>query len=193
MALYWSGARVKVRYEDGMREDELDYPEDTLVIVMKPGQEGSPSFARAVRHLVTLRTIEEEMGREAEREAWPRASAAHEVAAREAEDRETAKRDRPAARGDERERGSGVGSQAELEAERRFVETFLADDELGLGFGDEALFGMGPLDEDLPLLMRDLIGHETCPNRCGGACGGWPERGMVQLVVEHCDKLVVGA
>lgn len=193
MALYWSGARVKVRYEDGMREDELDYPEDTLVIVMKPGQEGSPSFARAVRHVVTLRTIEEEVGREAEREAWPRASAAHEVAAREAEDRETAKRNRPAARGGERERGSGVGSQAELEAERRFVETFLADDELGLGLGDETLFGMGPLDEDLPLLMRDLIGHETCPNRCGGACGGWPERGMVQLVVEHCDKLVVGA
>ena len=63
MALYWSGARVKVRYEDEFREDERDCPEDTIVIVMKPGQADDPSFVRAVRHVVALRTLENEMDR----------------------------------------------------------------------------------------------------------------------------------
>ena len=162
MALYWSGARVKVRYEDEFREDERDCPEDTIVIVMKPGQADDPSFVRAVRHVVALRTLENEMDRGEGR--------AHDEKAAGEKDTGDARRE----------------DQAAFEAERRFVEAFMAEEERGT---DEALFGRGGNDEyeEDPFSLRDLFEREAC-----GSCGDWPVRHPVKIVIEHCDEMVIG-
>lgn len=162
MALYWSGARVKVRYEDEFREDERDCPEDTIVIVMKPGQADDPSFVRAVRHVVALRTLENEMGRDEEQ--------THDEKTADEKDKEDARRE----------------DQAAFEAERRFVEAFMAEEERGM---DEALFGRGEdgeYGEDL-FSLRDLFESEAC-----GGCGNWLGRHPMQIVIEHCDEMVIG-
>ena len=194
MALYWSGARVKVRRERELTEEDRGYPEDTMVIVMKPGQENDPSFARAVRHVVTLRTLEHERksgygGRHGE-----------------------------AMRPSEKDRGDE--EREEIEAERRFMETFLDDG--GLGFGEPygcGPYGFGgscghgglggpcrpgefggedsceedwtPFDDELSNFFHDLLDHDACIFPGGDSCTGGRERGMVQLVIEHCDRLVV--
>ena len=177
MALYWSGARVKVRRERELTEEDRGYPEDTMVIVMKPGQENDPSFARAVRHVVTLRTLEHERksgygGRHGE-----------------------------AMRPSEKDRGDE--EREEIEAERRFMETFLDDGGLGFGepcgpcrpgeFGgeDSCEEDWTPFDEELPDFLRDILEHDVCIFPGGDPCSGGHERGMVQLVIEHFDRLVV--
>lgn len=163
MALYWSGARVKVRYESDFGEDERDCPKDTIVIVMKPGQEDDPSYVRAVRHVVALRTLEGEMDRNEER--------AHDVEAAGEKDKEDERRE----------------DQAVLEAERRFVETFLSEGELDLG---EALFGCADgLDGEEPLPLRDFLERGACGS-CG--CVDWPMCHPMQVVIEHCDEMVIG-
>ena len=163
MALYWSGARVKVRYESDFGEDERDCPKDTIVIVMKPGQEDDPSYVRAVRHVVALRTLESEMGHG----------------------------DEGGPEGERTEEGDGGSErredQAALEAERRFVETFLSEGELDLG---EALFGCADgLDDEEPFPLRDFLERGACGS-CG--CGDWPMRHPMQIVIEHCDEMVIG-
>lgn len=161
MALYWSGARVKVRYEDGYSDDERDCPKDTIVIVMKPGQEDDPSFVRAVRHVVALRTLEHEMGHEDEPGC---------------EDVATGEKD---------EASRGREDQAAFEAERRFVERFLDDEERNL---DETLLGRADeLAEEDPFSLGDLFGREAC-----GDWGGCHERYPMQIVIEHCDEMVIG-
>ena len=162
MALYWSGARVKVRYERDFGEDERDCPEDTIVIVMKPGQEDDPSYVRAVRHVVALRTLESETGHGDERGPG-------DESAGERDDERPPRDDRDA-----------------LEAERRFVETFLSEGELDLG---EALFGCADgLDDEEPFPLRDFLERGAC----GGCCEDWPVRRPMQIVIEHCDEMVIG-
>lgn len=58
MGLYWRRARVGVRFEDRRREDERDYPADAIVIAADPGRAADPAFARDVRRIVMMRTLE---------------------------------------------------------------------------------------------------------------------------------------
>lgn len=145
MALYWSGAHVAVRYEDGRAEDERDYPADTIVFVMRPEQAGDPEFARAVRHVVALRTAGHGDGSHGEPAGG-----------------------QPSAR-DDAERG----------AEGRFLENFLGGpDVCGADEGS-------PADEEgLDDLLRDW-------GMLYGGCAGFSEPPLVQLVINHCDDLVV--
>ena len=201
MALYWSGARVKVRRERELTEEDQGYPEDTMVIVMKPGQENDPSFARAVRHVVTLRTLEHEReGRAALHGHGTKGNGDEPV--------------RPS------EKNRSCEEREEIEAERRFMETFLDDG--GLGFGEPCgcgPYGFGgscghgglggpcrpgefggkdsceedwtPFDDELSNFFHDLLDHNACIFPGGDPCSGGHERGMVQLVIEHFDRLVV--
>ncbi|NJE80234.1 hypothetical protein E0L17_02715 [Olsenella sp. SW781] len=61
MGLYWRRARVGVRFEDRQREDERDYPADAIVIAAGPERAADPAFARDVRRIVMMRTLEHEM------------------------------------------------------------------------------------------------------------------------------------
>lgn len=58
MGLYWRRARVGVRFEDRQREDERDYPADAIVIAADPERAADPAFARDVRRIVMMRTLE---------------------------------------------------------------------------------------------------------------------------------------
>ena len=61
MGLYWRRARVGVRFEDRQREDERDYPADAIVIAAGPERAADPAFARDVRRIVMMRTLEHEV------------------------------------------------------------------------------------------------------------------------------------
>ena len=61
MGLYWRRARVGVRFEDRPREDERDYPADAIVIAAGPERAEDPAFARDVRRIVMMRTLEHEV------------------------------------------------------------------------------------------------------------------------------------
>ncbi len=61
MGLYWRRARVGVRFEDRRREDERDYPADAIVIAAGPERAADPAFARDVRRIVMMRTLENEV------------------------------------------------------------------------------------------------------------------------------------
>lgn len=166
MALNWSGAHVRVRYENEVPEDERDCPGDTIVIVMRPGQESDPSFVRAVRDVVTLRTFDYQCGI-----SGPGSAPEPERAASEGE--KDGAPDAPREDGD----------REALEAERRFVEAFLGDE--GALPGEDRLGPAGGWD-DLGLSLDDLLG-----DGCAG-CGDWARRRTVQLVIGHCDEVVVG-
>lgn len=60
MALNWPDARVAIRFEKEPREDEKNYPPDTLVVVMRPDQVDNPAFVREMRRIVAARLIERE-------------------------------------------------------------------------------------------------------------------------------------
>lgn len=79
MGLYWRRARVGVRFEGRQREDERDYPADAIVIAADPERAADPAFARDVRRIVMMRTLEHAL------EDGPDAGDADEGAARAAE------------------------------------------------------------------------------------------------------------
>ena len=61
MGLYWRRARVGVRFEERRREDERDYPNDAVVIAANAEQAADPAFARDVRRIVMMRTLDHEV------------------------------------------------------------------------------------------------------------------------------------
>lgn len=63
MALHWPDARVAVRFEREARDDERDYPPDTIVVVMRPDQVDDAGFVREMRRIVATRSIEREYER----------------------------------------------------------------------------------------------------------------------------------
>ena len=164
MALYWPEARLAVECAE-VRGHTAEKTPGVLVITMRPEQADDPEFAEAVRSLIMARTLERERDVLEGLSGWREDQGTRHGSGNETEDDE----DRLA------------------DAEKRFEER-LMDAETGPEgtTGDDA----GARDSDSEGMPEDdpLAGWREPLSE-----SLWSSEPLVQVVVGHCDEVVVGS
>lgn len=167
MALYWPDARMAVECTEaeGSQTGGERREDGVLVISMRPEQADDPAFVEAMQQLVMARTVRHEREIYGRlMEGWERGKAPAPVC------------DAP---------GEEGPSEAERAFERSFVESAGNVNGMG-GAPDKPSAASGNSDQEprLDELLESYLGQETYREGCGP---------LVQVVVQHCDELAVGA
>lgn len=180
MALYWPEARLAVACGE-VRGGAAEAMPGTLVMTMRPEQADDPEFAEAIRQLIMARTLSRERGTQ---------DGSGEVGGT-----------RPGHSAEDGARAEARAGEDELlAAERRFERSFMgvvgAPGSAGMpeprayrSAGEEPGADEGPGMEDLEAALRDGL-----ENGWAGSFDEipWEREPLVQVVVGHCDEVVVG-